>query len=365
MTTLFLCGDVMTGRGIDQILPHGGDPGLCEPAVLDARRYVWLAERANGPIPRPVDFGWPWGDALAALDRFAPDVRVLNLETSITADGNFASGKPVHYRMHPDNVACLTTIRADVCVLANNHILDFGPAGLAETLHTLAVAGIATVGAGLDAEQAERPALIAIPDGTRVVIAAAGMTSSGVPRSWAATGHRPGVVVGELSERGAVEIADRVLPLKRADDIAIVSLHWGSNWGYDVESRQVRFAHRLIDAGIDVVHGHSSHHPRPIEVYRGKLILYGCGDTVDDYEGISGYEDYRDELRLLYFASIDRASGALIVLHMVPMRACRMRLEHASRDDAEWLRCTLEDASQRFGTTIRGEADGTLTVRPI
>jgi poly-gamma-glutamate synthesis protein (capsule biosynthesis protein) len=100
-------------------------------------------------------------------------------------------------------------------------------------------------------------------------------------------------------------------------------------------------------------------------VYRGKLILYGCGDTIDDYEGISGYEDYRDELRLLYFASIDRASGALIVLHMVPMRACRMRLEHASRDDAEWLRCTLEDASQRFGTTIRAEADGTLTVLPI
>ena len=49
---------------------------------------------------------------------------------------------------------------------------------------------------------------------------------------------------------------------------------------------QIRFAHRLIDAGVDVVHGHSSHHPRPIEVYRGKLILYGCGDTIDDYEGI-------------------------------------------------------------------------------
>jgi poly-gamma-glutamate synthesis protein (capsule biosynthesis protein) len=127
----------------------------------------------------------------------------------------------------------------------------------------------------------------------------------------------------------------------------------------------VRFAHRLIDAGIDVVHGHSSHHPRPIEVYHGKLILYGCGDTVNDYEGIPGYEYYRDELRLLYFASIDRGTGALIALHMLPMRARRMRLEHASRDDAEWLRCTLEDASQRFGTRINGDANGTFTVLPV
>jgi poly-gamma-glutamate synthesis protein (capsule biosynthesis protein) len=333
--------------------------------VVDARSYVALAEQASGPIPRPVDFDWPWGDALAVLDKFTPDVRVLNLETSITADGEFASAKAWHYRMHPDNIACLTTVRPDVCVLANNHVLDFGPAGLADTLRTLTTAGIATVGAGLDAGQAGRPAVLAIPGSGRMVIAATGMTSSGVQRNWAATETRPGVVVGELSERGADEIVDGVLRLKRPGDIALVSLHWGSNWGYDVDTRHVRFAHRLIDAGIDVVHGHSSHHPRPIEVYHGKLILYGCGDTVNDYEGIPGYEYYRDELRLLYFASIDRGTGALIALHMLPMRARRMRLEHASRDDAEWLRCTLEDASQRFGTRINGDANGTFTVLPV
>jgi poly-gamma-glutamate capsule biosynthesis protein CapA/YwtB (metallophosphatase superfamily) len=364
--TVFMCGDVMTGRGIDQILPHGGDPRLHEPAAVDARSYVTLAERANGPIPRPVDFEWPWGDTLAVLDEFTPDARVLNLETSITAGGEFAPGKAVHYRMHPDNIACLTAIRPDVCVLANNHILDFGPAGLAETLHTLSRAGIPTVGAGLDAEQAERPSMIAIPGGGRVVIAAAGMTSSGVSRYWTATDREAGVaVVADHSDRSAAEIADWALNLKRADDVAIVSLHWGSNWGYDIESRQVRFAHRLIDAGIDVVHGHSSHHPRPIEVYRGKLILYGCGDTVNDYEGIPGYNDYHDELRLLYFASIDRSSGALIVLHMVAMRARRMTLERASHDEAEWLRRTLEHASRRFGTRIHDEADSAFAVRPM
>jgi poly-gamma-glutamate capsule biosynthesis protein CapA/YwtB (metallophosphatase superfamily) len=363
--TIFLCGDVMTGRGIDQILPHGGDPTLREPGVINANSYVRLAERANGPIPSPVDFAWPWGDALTVLDEFTPDARILNLETCITSNGEFAPGKAVHYRMHPDNLACLAAVRPDICVLANNHILDFGPAGLADTLRALTTAAIQSVGAGLDADQAKHPAVLALPGGVRVVIAAAGMTSSGVPLDWAATSTRSGVVVGDLSERGAAEIADRVLPLKRPGDIAVVSLHWGSNWGYRIDLDQVRFAHWLIDAGVDVVHGHSSHHPRPLEVYRGKLILYGCGDTIDDYEGIPGYEEYRDELRLLYFASIDRGSGDLTALHLVPMAARRMRLERASRDDAEWLRSTVDEASRPFGTRIYGADDGTFTVRGV
>ena len=102
---IFLCGDVMTGRGIDQILPHRGDPTLREPVVTDARTYVALAEKVNGPIPAPVDFGWPWGEAMPLIDECAPDVRLINLETSITAGGEFAPGKSVHYRMHPDNIA--------------------------------------------------------------------------------------------------------------------------------------------------------------------------------------------------------------------------------------------------------------------
>ncbi|ORV14783.1 CapA family protein [Mycobacterium celatum] len=362
--TLFLCGDVMTGRGVDQILPHGGDPTLREPAVTDARSYVRLAERANGPIPAPVDDAWPWGDALTVLDDVAPDARILNLETAVTADGDFAPGKAVHYRMHPDNRGCLTVVRPDVAVLANNHILDFGPTGLADTLRALTAAGIQPVGAGLNASEAKQPAVLGLPDGTRIVTAAAAMTSSGVPLGWAATATRPGVAVAELSERDAVELADRVLAVKRPRDIGVVSLHWGSNWGYRIESDQVRFAHRLVDAGVDVVHGHSSHHPRPVEVYRGKLILYGCGDTVNDYEGIAGYEEYRDELRVLYFATVDRGSGALVALRLVPMRARRMRLEHASPGDAEWLRGTLDDASRHFGTRIDAAPDGTLVANP-
>ncbi len=61
LMTLFFCGDVMLGRGVDQILPYPGDPELRERYASDARAYVRLAERANGPIPRPAGFRWPWG----------------------------------------------------------------------------------------------------------------------------------------------------------------------------------------------------------------------------------------------------------------------------------------------------------------
>ena len=85
--TLFLCGDVMLGRGIDQILPHPGDPHLRELYAGSAKTYVQLAERVNGPIAAPVDFSDVWGDALAELQRAAPHARIINLETSITQAG--------------------------------------------------------------------------------------------------------------------------------------------------------------------------------------------------------------------------------------------------------------------------------------
>ena len=81
---LFLSGDVMLGRAIDQVLPYSNDPELFEPHIRDARAYISLAIKANGPILKPVDCNYIWGDALDILDTFKPDVRIINLETSIT-----------------------------------------------------------------------------------------------------------------------------------------------------------------------------------------------------------------------------------------------------------------------------------------
>jgi poly-gamma-glutamate capsule biosynthesis protein CapA/YwtB (metallophosphatase superfamily) len=366
--TLFLSGDVMTGRGVDQILPHPSAPGIFEPCVRDAREYVALAELACGPIPRPVTPRYIWGDALEALARATPDARIINLETSVTVQDEYWPAKGINYRMHPDNIACLGAARIDVCGLANNHVLDYGYAGLEETLDTVTAAGIKTAGAGRDLAEARRPAIVDLPDSRRVLVFAFGTRSSGIPPAWGATPDRAGVdYLEDLSSSTADEILQRVGRIKRTGDIAVASIHWGSNWGYEAPRSHVGFAHRLIDGGIDVVHGHSSHHPRPIEVYRRKLVLYGCGDCIDDYEGITDLGEcqaFRQDLVLLYLPTLDPASGELLELRMEPMQIRNMRLNRASPAEAAWLRDMVERVSADFGTALGLGSDLALLTAP-
>jgi poly-gamma-glutamate capsule biosynthesis protein CapA/YwtB (metallophosphatase superfamily) len=358
--TLFLCGDVMLGRGVDQILAHPGDPALRESYAGDAGAYVRAAESASGAIPAPVPPSWPWGDALRTLKESSPDVRIVNLETAVTRSDDFAPGKGIHYRMHPANVPALAVARPDVCVLANNHVLDFGRPGLEETLDSLARAGLAAAGAGRNADEAHAPAVVTVGRRAgRVLVFAIGMSSSGIPPSWAAIDDRAGVAyVADPSPVEAAAVSQRVRRVKRPGDIAVVSVHWGSNWGYRIPRDQIRFAHALVDGGVDVVHGHSSHHARPLEVYRDRLVLYGCGDFIDDYEGISGYEEYRDDLRFAYLVSLEADTGRLADLRMVPLRARRMRLEPATDEERTWLRATLDRIS--VGVHITLDPDGAL-----
>ena len=164
----------------------------------------------NGPIPRPVEFSWPWGDAVPSLDELAPQFRLIDLGSSITRSDAFGPGKAVHYRMSPDNVPVLAVARPDACALANNHVVDFGYPGFEDTLDALSGAGLRPIGAGLDAAQARRPAVVTLPGAGRVVIFSSGTTCSRIRSNWAATPDRPGVdLIPDLSERTAAELADR------------------------------------------------------------------------------------------------------------------------------------------------------------
>jgi len=362
--TLFLCGDVMTGRGIDQILPHPGNPRLYEPWIQDARDYVRLAERANGPVDRPVEPAYPWGIALAELQRAQPDVRIINLETAITTSDHYRP-KGINYRMHPANIDCLTAAGVDCCVLANNHVLDWGDAGLQETLETLDAAGIHRAGAGRDLAEAAAPAVLPVQGKSRVLVFSCGVESSGIGRRWAAARQRPGVqLLPDLSPDTVDRLAGEVRAARRAGDIVVVSIHWGGNWDYSIPQAQRAFAHGLVDrAGVDVVHGHSSHHVKGIEVYHDRLILYGCGDLLTDYEGISGHEPFRGDLGLMYFPALDAASGRLLRMQMTPTRLRRMRLNHAGADEVQWLADVLNREGGPLGSAVAPAPDGRLELQ--
>lgn len=359
---LFLCGDVMLGRGIDQILRHPSQPQLYEAYGDSALTYVQLAEEANGRIPRHVDPAYVWGDALAVLHDRKPAARIINLETAVTR-----SKKPwpkgINYRMHPDNVGCLTAAQIDCCVLANNHVLDWGRDGLLETLVTVRSAGIRTAGAGQQSAEAAAPAVLPIAHGGRVLVYGLASTTSGIPRGWAATDSRAGVnLLPDLSAETAASVVEMAQAARKPADVLVASVHWGSNWGYDIPHAQRAFAHALIDGGFTIVHGHSSHHAKGVELYREGLILYGCGDFINDYEGISGYEEFRGDLAVMYLPELDGTDFRLLSLEMVPMQIRRFRVNRSSSRDATWLYQAMARESAKFGTKVELRADGRFGV---
>lgn len=359
--SLVLGGDVMTGRGIDQILPHPGSPAIFESHLRNARDYVELA--AADAFPQPVAFRYVWGDALAAL--LAADVRIVNLETSVTARGEPWPTKGIHYRMNPKNVGCLTAPRLDGCVLANNHVLDWGYSGLKETLGTLRAAGIASAGAGSTGAEAAAPMTITVPNKGRIWVAALGSPCSGIPPEWAASPDSPGInLVRNLDAPTARLVAHGLRQVSGPDDITVVSIHWGDNWGHDIPPEQIAFAHALADEGIDVIHGHSAHHAKAVEVRHGSVILYGCGDLINDYEGIIGREEFGGDLAVLCRVEIETRPRRLARVELDVFRRRRLRLARASERDTEWLGAVLNEQSRRFATVVTPRGGHLLTVHP-
>ncbi len=362
---VFLAGDVMTGRGIDQILPHKSSPEIHEQWLRSAREYIEVAERVSGPIPRDVDYTYIWGDALAALEAARPDARVVNLETAVTTSDDHWPGKGIHYRMHPANTPVLAAARIDCCVLANNHVLDWGYDGLDQTLDTLRSAGIAIAGAGENRAVSMVPAAIDAGGGRRVLVFSLGHGSSGISSHWSAGEHRAGVWrLAALSPNAVDEVGSVVDRFKRQGDIAIASIHWGGNWGYELDVEMRQFACDLIDhAAVDLVHGHSSHHPRGIEVYRDRLILYGCGDFINDYEGIRGHEAFRSDLRVMYLPEVDATSGRLTAMRMPVFRSHKFSLRRAEDREVAWLANELDRESRRLGGARVEAGAGELVLR--
>jgi poly-gamma-glutamate synthesis protein (capsule biosynthesis protein) len=336
---VFLCGDVMIGRGIDQILPYHCDPKIYEPFVKDARDYVRFAEEINGKIDYPVSFDYIWGSALKEIEKEKVDLRIINLETTITTSENFEH-KGINYRMNPKNIDVLKVFKVDVACLANNHILDFGQEGLLETINILNKNGILTVGAGKNIEEAEKPAVISEHKTYPILIFNYADVSSGVPIWWKA----------EKDKAGVNPLTSHIPKLEhRKNELIIFSIHWGPNWGYGITKEQRNFAHRLIDeANVDLVFGHSSHHFKGIETYKGKFIICGAGDFINDYEGIEGYEEFRGDLVLGYIWEIDK-------LTLLPFKIKKFRLNYCTQEEIDWIYNVLKRESKIEGDFILEE----------
>ena len=321
MLRLGLAGDVMLGRLVD--------------------RYV-LADPEC-----PADY--IWGDILPVWRQI--DLRMVNLECVIATTGEPWMPKTFHFRAGPRAIDALKAAGIQVVGLANNHVLDFGGDALGECLARLRQASIHYTGAGETSTEAAATAMLAVGGITVATVA----LTDGEPE-WMATPDRPGTnyvhcTATGLSEPYRARIAGALAQARAAADLVVVSAHVGANWGPPTAQTQA-LAHELIDLGADLYWGHSNHTVQGIELYRGKPILYSCGDFVDDY-AVDPAE--RNDLSCLFDLIIERGRVTRIRLH--PVRIAGLRVNLATGQDLQRMHRWLRDRMAEFDTKLDFEGD--------
>lgn len=307
---------------------------------------VMIGRLVDAAIPS-VGYAYPWGNLLEVLR--STDLNVANLETALTTAGD-AAHKVFTFKAAPDRVQVLREARIGVCNLANNHVLDYGVPGLTETIEVLDSVGIRHVGAGATAEEAGAPVIL---KRRGVTIGILGFTDN--EPDWAAGEGRPGTNVIRTDDPTRVQ-AD-VRALRERVDLVIVTLHWGPNMRLRPTPEFRRFARVVVDAGADIIHGHSAHVFQGIEVYGRGLILYDTGDFVDDY-AVDPW--LRNDLSFLYLVQAD-ASG-VATLEMIPVRIANLQVNRAEGDDYRLAVDRIVGLSAEFGTDVVEAEPGLLRV---
>ena len=308
---------------------------------------VMIGRLVNQDISRR-DYSYPWGNSLSLLHQV--DLRIINLESTLTTHTE-ANPKVFNFKALPDRVKILQAAHIDVVSLANNHSLDFKEPGLAETIATLNSIGINHIGAGMNAEQACAPVIIC-KNGISIGIIA---YTDNEP-TWKATVNKPGTNYIEIGNNNDLKtVTSQISTLRNLVDIVIVSLHWGPNMKQRPSEQFIQFAHNLIDAGVDIIHGHSSHVFQGIEIYKNKIIMYDTGDFIDDY----AVDPLLRNDQSLFFA-ITATKKGLQSITLTPVIINNMQVNIAEGLEKQEIMKRITRLSQEFNTTIND--NGTVQI---
>lgn len=291
------------------------------------------------------DYVYPWGNLLPLLR--STDLSILNLETTLTTSKEIVP-KVFNFKADPKIVQCLKVAEIDIVSLANNHIRDFGNSGLIETIEVLDKSDILHAGAGRNVNEAKKPVIIE-RNGIKIGVIAC---TDNEP-TWKAD-ERPGIHYVKIGDLDAIT-AD-IKTLRDQVDILILSIHWGPNMRERPTQEFVNFAHRLIDSGVDIIHGHSAHIFQGIELYKKGIILYDTGDFVDDYV-VDPF--LRNDHSFLFQVEIDHLG--LRQLKLKPVIISKSQVNLATGEHKNWCIERMQELSAELGTQISDE--GSLFIR--
>jgi poly-gamma-glutamate capsule biosynthesis protein CapA/YwtB (metallophosphatase superfamily) len=283
------------------------------------------------------------------------DFFVVNLETAIVPPELatvFGKRRP---RQPPEVAKVLADEGIDAMGLANNHMMDFGPEGLAATLENLAAAGVDTFGAGSNLAAARRPLLLE-KDGVTVAIVAGCR-----PRKWAllAENDRPGVA--PLTER---RWKKDIAAAKKIADVVIAFPHWGHCYSRKLTDEQKELARAAVDAGADLVIGHHSHIPQTVEMIDGTPVFYSVGNFL--FHGVR--REKREKTLKYDFTWIAEVAVAKSGVKSVTVRAL---FNHNMKVDFTPRPVNARRAQRLFARLLPAEADwwraeaDRVVVRPV
>lgn len=298
---------------------------------------------------------YPWGDTLPLFRRAR--VAVCNLECVISDKGEKRSATPkaFYFRSDTKNVEVLTAAGIKAVSIANNHALDYGVEALREMQTILTKAGIKFAGAGKSIEEA-RAAAVWEENGERIGFLA---FTDNEP-AWGATESRYGTNYApvELGDPAVRVLVERVKQLRGGVEVLIVSGHWGGNWGYEPPKEHLELAHALVEAGTDIVFGHSAHVCRGVEIYQGKVIMYGAGDFIDDY---AVDEAERNDRSMIF--GVEGGRGKITAVYFYPTVIRAMQAKMAKGEDQTAIRQKMSQLCRDLGTETRwSETRGRLEV---
>ena len=308
---LCLAGDTMLGRGVAEAISQSRRPQLFEDEIVEFAKSA--------------------------------DLFVLNLECCISARGERwpSPGKPFFFRAPPAGVAVLVELGVDCVTLANNHALDYGYDALTDTISLLDDAGIAHVGAGRNVMEA-REGCVLERGGMRFAVFA----FTDHPREYAATPDTPGVAFIDLRQGIPAWVGDR---LRTTDaDYQLVSPHWGPNMAPSPQPYVRAAAGELLEAGADLVAGHSAHVFQGVE----ERVIFDLGDFIDDYAIDPAV---RNDLGLLWLVTL--RDGALASIQTIPLKLGYCFTRRASGDDLCWIRERFTRACAAMGTEVEVRDD--------